>query len=255
MVNKSLWLLVVLGLLAGCANSYIRSEQQQEVIHTIRLAYNNVHLVKSPEGNVLIDAGAPADVEELMGWLDTLNVQPGDLAAIVLTHGHYDHAGGAIAISERYGAPIVAGAGDIGLFNAGGEDVLCPRGFFAKRLLKSAMAGRYEPFTPTHLVTENTLLKQLIPQYQGSAQLVLVPGHTEGTMTVVYDRFAFVGDLFRGGIFQAKATEHFFMCDTEDNKQDITHFINEASPKALRYYTGHFGTVSRDSVERLLTTL
>jgi hydroxyacylglutathione hydrolase len=57
--------------------------------------------------------------------------------AIVLTHGHSDHAGGAVALAERTGAPIWMGRGGLRVpfppervdrWLAGGESVTCDAG-------------------------------------------------------------------------------------------------------------------------------
>jgi len=252
------WLLTALlaaSILAGCANTYKKSTAQKEIIHSIRMAYNNVHLLQSSHGNILIDAGTPKQAEELVSRLEKLGLKKGELSAIILTHGHYDHAGGAIQISDYYNAPIIAGSGDIELFKSGGKDKLCPRGFFARRIHKTAEAGRYEPFEPTHFVSSTVNLKDIVPDYSGEARIIPIPGHTKGAIAVKFEKFAFIGDLFRGGIFRAEATEHFFMCDTSDNKADIDLFLNTTSKNSERFYTGHFGTVSRESVLKLLESL
>ena len=45
------------------------------------------------EGCVVIDAGLPAYHRRLAASLAAMGRRPGDVRAVVLTHGHIDHAG------------------------------------------------------------------------------------------------------------------------------------------------------------------
>ncbi len=69
---------------------------------------------------ILVDAGwgMPSSTEQLVRALRRIAVEPRDLALIVLTHGHGDHAGGAARLRELSGARVVAGAGDVAMLEA-----------------------------------------------------------------------------------------------------------------------------------------
>ncbi|MFW5857893.1 MAG: MBL fold metallo-hydrolase [Planctomycetota bacterium] len=62
-------------------------------------------LVESPAGKVLFDTGQTGCV---VANADRLGIALDDLACIVLSHGHYDHAGGLPAVLERCPAARVA---------------------------------------------------------------------------------------------------------------------------------------------------
>lgn len=66
----------------------------------------NAMLVRAGGASVLIDAGLPARRLSLL--LRAHKVQPGDLAAILISHEHSDHISGAVALSRLYKAPLVA---------------------------------------------------------------------------------------------------------------------------------------------------
>lgn len=68
----------------------------------------NALLVQVGRTAVLVDAGRPLGrLEEALRELD---VAPGQLAGIFLTHEHADHVASADALARRYDAPIVANA-------------------------------------------------------------------------------------------------------------------------------------------------
>ncbi len=51
------------------------------------------YLVEGPEP-VLVETGSRSSLPNLMSELDSLGVGPTDLAGVILTHIHLDHAGG-----------------------------------------------------------------------------------------------------------------------------------------------------------------
>ena len=66
----------------------------------------NALLLRAGETAVLIDAGLPG--RHLASLLRAHGVQPGGLAAILVSHEHSDHISGACALARLYRAPIVA---------------------------------------------------------------------------------------------------------------------------------------------------
>lgn len=71
----------------------------------------NAILIQAGSTAVLVDAGLPP--EAMVPDLDAAGVRPGDLAAILLTHEHDDHARFASAAARRFRAPVVATGGTL----------------------------------------------------------------------------------------------------------------------------------------------
>ncbi|MSP72236.1 MAG: MBL fold metallo-hydrolase [Myxococcales bacterium] len=68
----------------------------------VALGYDlaNTILLRTPEGNVIVDVGmSPARAREVKAALDL--VAPGPVLAIIYTHGHIDHVGGAKVFAEE----------------------------------------------------------------------------------------------------------------------------------------------------------
>ena len=77
-----------------------------------------------------------------------------DLAAVIVTHGHSDHAGLAAEIRRRSGAQLILGRGDLPMVAVGRHDELQPVDFTARVLKRFALDPHYEAFVPDVLVDD-----------------------------------------------------------------------------------------------------
>jgi glyoxylase-like metal-dependent hydrolase (beta-lactamase superfamily II) len=66
------------------------------------------HVLVGPEGVVLLDTGFPGDVSRIRRVMAKAGVGAADVRAILLTHGHIDHAGNAAELKAWTGAPVYA---------------------------------------------------------------------------------------------------------------------------------------------------
>ncbi|NVB38357.1 MBL fold metallo-hydrolase [Pseudenhygromyxa sp. WMMC2535] len=235
-------------LSVGCANSTSTRVIGELEIHTIRRSHNNAHLVRQGEHQILVDAGLPAAATEIEAELRALDIDPAQLDAIVITHGHADHGGGAKYLHDTYGVPIIAGAGDEAMLASGQNGQLCPTDAIARHRLDEDASATFSPTTADLWIDAPTPLEAHagIPGW-----IVPVPGHTPGSLILVLGEVALVGDLFRGSILGHAAVPHFYMCDLEDNRADIHGLLTELAPAAQVFFVGHFGPVKRKKVEKL----
>lgn len=77
-------------------------------LHMIRGAMSVPHLLVDADGAVLLDTGFPWDAARIEAAMTRLGLRSRDLKAILLTHGHIDHAGCAAWAKEWSGAPLYA---------------------------------------------------------------------------------------------------------------------------------------------------
>ncbi len=71
------------------------------------------YLLDTGEGLILIDCGMPQTVYLIFESIRTLGFDPKDIHLILLTHAHYDHAGGAETVRRYTGAKLYLGEEDI----------------------------------------------------------------------------------------------------------------------------------------------
>ena len=70
-------------------------------------------LLDSGEGLILIDCGMPQTIYLIFEGIRKLGFDPAAIRKILITHAHYDHAGGAEAIRRYTGAKLWLGEEDI----------------------------------------------------------------------------------------------------------------------------------------------
>ncbi|MBX2802565.1 MAG: MBL fold metallo-hydrolase [Myxococcales bacterium] len=231
-------------ILLGCANSSRDTSVGDVEITTLRQAYANTHVVRTADGVVLVDPGSEEHAEEMDAQIRDAGVDPASLSAIVLTHGHADHAGAAAWFRDAYGTPVVGGAGDVGMFESGHNEELCPTDARAERRLEEDQAATYAPFLPDRLISEPSALSEL----GAEATLTPLPGHTEGSLVLRIGEAVFIGDVLRGSILGRRARTHFYQCDLEDNEADVQQLMDEIAPDGDTFFTGHFGPLSADAI-------
>ncbi len=79
----------------------------------------NAHLIRGNSGCVLVDAGLPGSAVRVEKVLAKLGLAIEDIKAIVITHAHVDHAGGASELREKTRAPIIAHEADLPYYREG----------------------------------------------------------------------------------------------------------------------------------------
>src|SRR3954449_8327052 len=84
-------------------------------IHRVEDAYTNWYLVEADDGVTIVDAGVPTSWESLHEVLPKIGRRAHDIAAIVLTHAHFDHVGFAERARKELGVPVHVHENDVPL--------------------------------------------------------------------------------------------------------------------------------------------
>src|SRR3954466_3594087 len=77
-------------------------------LHHVRGLMSVPHVLINADGVVLLDTGFPGDAGRIRRVMEQAGVGMRDVRAILLTHGHIDHAGNAAELKAWTGAPIYA---------------------------------------------------------------------------------------------------------------------------------------------------
>src|SRR5581483_2317836 len=78
-------------------------------VQGLRIIFVNLFGITHPDGSwTLIDAGLPFSERLIQNWAE--RHFRGAPNAIVLTHGHFDHASCALPLAERWNVPVYAHA-------------------------------------------------------------------------------------------------------------------------------------------------
>lgn len=178
-------------------------------VHTIAAPWGRFRLfsflIDAPE-LAIIDSGVTASAAGIPAELAKLGRRVEDLRWILLTHGHIDHVGGAVALWEATGrkAEVVISAGDSGFLRsrrAHVDEALALRGGFvdAAALEAAKTAETLEAISgemePTRTVTDGDVL-----DLGGvTVRVVAVPCHTPGAVAYVVEG---QNDVFAGDAVQ-----------------------------------------------------
>jgi glyoxylase-like metal-dependent hydrolase (beta-lactamase superfamily II) len=237
---------VVLGLALLCGGALVwllRSvpSPQGDLIEVEGLA--GVHMgswvwvVPTAEGAVLVDSGGSTEPTALLGQLERMGLDAGDVHAVLLTHGHHDHTAGLGAFPE---AEIITGPGEAALVRGetrpGG---LLPRMF-------SGMAGH--PFEGQAREVQDGEVLVLGGE---SFQVVHVPGHTGGSTMYLWRDTLFSGDSLGAFGGQVGMLPSLFADDIDQNRASLHTLLDL---EFTRIADGH-GGLEPNAKEKLRTFL
>lgn len=234
---RTLLALLLVSLVSlGCASGSARRDSGEPLaIVRIERAYTNSYLLLGSRV-VVIDPGPPGNAKRLLRILRHRGHTPQDVALIVVTHGHADHAGAAAELRARTGAPIVAGAGDAAMIDRGHNDKLEPTGPAGRRILPF-IGQDYPGFIPDLEVVDDLDLHAFgLP-----ARLLVTPGHTPGSLVLALDDGrAIGGDLVRGKFTaRSRPVLHFFHADPGAAHQQLAALLDRHGVRRLHPGHGH----------------
>ena len=74
---------------------YIEPYQAFDNVHYVGVCWVSAWLVKTSAGVVLIDTLHEPFADQLIENIKKVGVDPADIKYVLMTHGHFDHVGGA----------------------------------------------------------------------------------------------------------------------------------------------------------------
>ena len=160
-----------------------------------RSGINTCYIVKE-KGAVLIDGSTPGKGKALSKLLSDSGIRPEEIQLIILTHGDFDHCGGAKEIQEITGAKIVLHEKDRknleeAIFHWPGGVTLWGKISRAVLIPLVRKIAKFPRAKVDIVMGDNDLS---LKEYGLEGRIVYTPGHTYGSISVVLDS----GDAFVG---------------------------------------------------------
>lgn len=213
---------------------------------------NTCYILKE-NGAVLIDAGMPNSSQSFSELLSLSNMQAEEIRLIILTHGDFDHVGGASAIRELTGAKIVMHQKDSqnlekGIFHWP-EGVTTWGKISRGLLLPFVKLKKGFPPAKVDIILGDEGLS--LNKYGIDGKIVYTPGHTYGSISVVLES----GDAFVGCLAQNRAPFVFkpnfpiYAKDLELLKESWVKIINMG---ATTIHPGHGKSFPVDRIIKYL---
>ena len=140
-------------------------------------------LIPTENGVLLIDAGHDAQGITIKEQLTQQGYSTEDVHTILLTHGHTDHWGGTAAFPK---AEIYIHEADLFLFNRSEPEIQNP----AINFLQTQMTRDLIAPTVYQTIKEDQILEIDGEQFK----LISIPGHTPGSIAILWADILFLGD-------------------------------------------------------------
>lgn len=155
-----------------------------EGVHRVEDAYTNWYLLEGDDGMTIVDTGVPTSWRSLLAALRELGRSTDDVAAVVLTHAHFDHLGFAERARRELGVPVHVHENDVPLTRHPWRyDHERPRSrYFATQIRALPIVAalvRSRAWLPAPVKEVSRYVAGTLP-VPGRPEVVFCPGHTLG---------------------------------------------------------------------------
>lgn len=137
-------------------------------------------LIETNDGLVLIDGGLPQSAALIDANIRELGFDTRDVKAILLSHPHYDHAGGIAALQRLTGASVFTGVAGVATLSSGRLQEDDPQ------YVAASDAGSFPPVSNVTAVGDG----EFVAIGDVSIRAVYTPGHTPGSVTWTWESCA-----------------------------------------------------------------
>lgn len=162
----------------------------------IKCGITNCYVLNGSNGSIIIDNGISTNEAQFLKNLNDSVKQIDNIRLMVLTHGHYDHAGNTAILRKKYGLKVAMHPGDLNFVRNAINDFPAPCNLIGSMIRKSSLRQHsnlvWEGFEPDILLEDG----QTLEEYGIDAKIHHLPGHTEGSIGILTSS----GDLFAGDV-------------------------------------------------------
>lgn len=177
------------------------------VYNLIKLSFTNCYLIKGRDGFLLIDCGGPGDINVFRKKLVHLGLEISRIKCLVLTHHHNDHCGLLPFLTAANPGLCVAASERCWQYLEGGRNFRPPGERYANKTLAFIMRlylgmqkdpESFAPFCPRPgdiIVRDDN--NEVLSSLGFPGNIMLTPGHTADSLSIIMEDTAFVGDAAR----------------------------------------------------------
>lgn len=219
-----------------------------EGVYAIRGLMSWCHLLVDADGAVLLDTGFPGDAWRIRRALQRLGLGPRDVRAILLTHGHIDHAGNAAWAQAWSGAPLQAHASEQAHLEGRFPYRDAARVCGALEAVARGMTG-YAPAKIDTTIADGDMLP-----FWGGLRVVHLPGHTLGHCGFYSAKrdLLFSGDLWVTFMLRTQVSPRIF----SDAPQLVLPSLRKARAIGARWVIpGHYALADAPRLKRRFENL
>ncbi len=208
----------------------------------------NVYVLGRPDDYLIVDCGTDSQAGRVVAALEGAGFLAGKGRAVVPTHGHGDHFGGAAKISAWSGAPVWAHpAAAVQVEDHWGQ--FAARGDIGIDSSEKAWEG-FKQWAGEEVRVERMLREgdELDIPGGGKLRVLHCPGHERGLITLhdAERKLAFCGDLVQGG-YNCSANWLGLIPDPVRQRRSLERL---RALELERLFKGHRAPVSGDLVAR-----
>lgn len=203
-------------------------ERKIDNIYIKRFYYFNLYVIKGKNGDILIDTGFIGMKRSLKKWLSQFNIK-----LVILTHAHVDHTWNVSYIKELYNCKVALSEMDI--INIDNRKIKATPSTKKHSTWTKVMNCGMKKFVPKPYDVDIILKdNQIINKYGIELKIVSLPGHTTGSIGILYKDYLFAGDSL---VNRRKTPTIAYQNQSTANAIKSYEKILELSPKII--FVGH----------------
>lgn len=220
-------------------------------LYQVSLGPVNAFLLRAGGELTIVDTGRPEDTEPLLAAVREMGYRPSDVQNILVTHAHYDHAGGLAALKEATGAPAWMHPLDAELVRAGRamRPYQVTPGLLNRILYWVFVRGNPETVQPASIECEVEDGEEI--PVAGGLRAIHVPGHSAGQLAFLWPRHGGVllaGDAAANAMGLQLSLIHE---DLDQARASLRALSGEAFEGAV---FGHGGPIPAQASQQFRTT-
>jgi len=216
----------------------------QRVIR-VSFGWVNLFLIKGRK-TIIVDAGPPYVGKRILRILTRYGIKREEISLIILTHAHFDHFGGALSLKQALSIPLAVHKADAIYLEKGENAPIVPLGFPGKFLKACFRKWMKERISLSHEI----LLEEKfdLNNFGVDGYVLHTPGHTQGSVSVILNDEAIVGDLLAPHpLFRWRPNLPLF---AQEKKKLLKSIKTLLSLGIKKFHSAHGGPWSREEIKK-----